>query len=129
MNSKLQTYFLDGEYHFRFKPIIAEHTAVQCIEYAKGVVYTLLGVFVKMVTVEVDAHALIAFIFGHVVIVGQLTYAVVKVCMKFLLRDATDVGICWQHGDVYQIVQVTEHAHLSELRHTSEESEADVAVA
>ena len=60
---------------------------------------------------------------------GQPPHAFREDRTELLLRDAAEALVGLQHGDVPEVVQVTEHAHLAELRHAGKQGEADILVA
>ncbi|SCH53796.1 Uncharacterised protein [uncultured Bacteroides sp.] len=59
---------------------------------------------------------------------SQCVNILFKVGVHFLLADAADFHIAVVHGNVHQVVQIAEHADLSELGHSRQQGEADAAV-
>ena len=53
----------------------------------------------------------------------------VKILMKFSITDTAEFRIAIVHGDVHQVIQITEHAYLAELRHARQHSKINRAVA
>ena len=48
--------------------------------------------------------------------------------MDFPLTDTTDFNVCVPHRNVVQVIQVTEHAYLTKLRNSRQQSKLDAAV-
>ena len=53
----------------------------------------------------------------------------VKILMKFSITDTAEFSIAIVHGDVHQVIQITEHTHLAELRHARQHSKMNGTVA
>ena len=51
-----------------------------------------------------------------------------EIVRKLLPRNPADPGIIRDHRDVIQLIQITENAHLAELRHPGDKHEPDVII-
>ena len=63
-----------------------------------------------------------AIALGHQLDVGA------HLCGQLLLTDAAETFVCRLHGDVVQVVELAEHAHLREFRDARDEHELQMVV-
>ena len=109
------------------KPVAAELFLRKGIQQAERIVHAY-GIFREMVTVVIGFQFRTGLFIGQARSRGQGVNVFFKICMHFLLADAADFHIAVVHGNVHQVVQIAEHADLSELGHSRQQGEADAAV-
>lgn len=65
---------------------------------------------------------------AHFLRLGQPSQTVIHVSMYLFLGDTAYLHIAIVHRYVHEVVQVAEHAHLSELGHSGQQGETDGSV-
>ena len=81
-----------------------------------------------MIPVVVCFQFRTSFLIAHVCSCGQFVNILFKIGINFFLTDTADFGILVNHGNVTQVIQITEHADLTELGHSREQGKADASV-
>ena len=100
----------------------------ECVQQAERVV-NVIAVFHEVIPVVGLFQFGFGFLFGHSVLLTQFDDVFLEVAVKFFFGNAAYIGKSVVHGNVHQVVQVTEHADLAELGHSGEQGKLDVAVA
>ena len=62
------------------------------------------------------------------VCIGDVLHGCLEISHQFILGNSAYALIPCIHGNINEVVEVAEHADLSELRHTREESELDIFI-
>ena len=110
-----------------FKPIVAEFHLKECIQQTEGIV-DAVRVFCKVITVIARFQFIAHFLIRHFLRGCQLVQVFFKIKMYLLFSNSTDGNKRLVHGDVIQIVQVTEHTDFTELGHSRQQGKLDAAV-
>ena len=82
-----------------------------------------------MITVVVFLQQFTSFGIIHAQCISKRMNVLVKILMKFSITDTTEFRITVVHGDVHQVIQITEHTHLAELRHAHQHGKMNRTVA
>ena len=101
------------------KPVAAEPPVGKGIEQAERIVHTD-GIFCEMIPVVVCFQLRTSFLITHARSCGQFVNILFKIGINFFLTDTADFGILVNHGNVTQVIQITEHADLAELSYSRE---------
>ena len=81
-----------------------------------------------MIAVVIGFQFLAGLFVTHPGSCSQFMDVFFKPGMDFLLTDTANLCILVNHGNIPQVVQVTEHTDFAELGHTCQQSEADASV-
>ena len=111
----------------RLEPVVAELHAVKGVQKAERIVYAG-SARLEVIAVIHLAEALAYSVIVRALFGGKTVQRLLEIFMYLCLRYAADVDITLVHGNVLQVVEVAEHAHLAELCHAREQGEADIAV-
>ena len=78
-----------------------------------------------MISVVHRPEFLVTSFLAHSAGFGKFRHAAVKTSLEFLLRHTADVSELRVHGDVVQVIQPAEYAHLAEFGDICQKGEAD----
>ena len=81
-----------------------------------------------MITVIVFLQQSTSFGIIYAQFIGKRMNVLVKVLVKLRITDTTNFCILIHHGYITQVIQITEHAHLTELRHARQHGKMNEAV-
>ena len=109
------------------KPIVTEFHLKECIQQTERII-DAVRVFCKVVTVIAGLQFIAYFLIRHFLRGCQFVQVFFKIKMYLLFGDSTDGNERLVHGDVIQIVQVTEHTYFAELGHSRQQGKLDAAV-
>ena len=82
-----------------------------------------------MITVVVFLQQSTSFGIIYTQFIGKRMNVPVKVLVKLRITDTTNFCILIHHGYITQVIQITEHAHLAELRHARQHGKMNRTVA
>ena len=109
------------------KPIVTEFHLKECIQQTERIV-DAVRVFCKVITVIARFQFIAHFLIRHFLRGCQFVQIFFKIKVYLLFGDSTDGNERLVHGDIIQIVQVTEHAYFAKLGHSRQQGKLDAAV-
>ena len=109
------------------EPIIAKLIIFKCIEQAKRVV-DAYRIFHKMITVVIHLEFNTNILVGHVLEFCQLMDLFFQIIVYFLFGNSAEIDIRFAHGNVVQVVQITEYAYFSKFGHSRQHSKLNMAI-
>ena len=111
----------------RLEPVTAEFLIFKSIQQAERVVDTF-GVLYEMIAVISPLQLGTGFLVGHFLSVCQLVKLFFKIIVNLLPGYSAKTDIHFLHGNIIQVIQVTEYADLAEFSDPGKESQFDTAV-
>ena len=109
------------------KPVAAVLSGFECIEQAERVVYSCAA-WTEVVSVIVLLQLSAGLLESLPVGICKSLDIIVEVLQEFFFSYPADICIERISGYILEIVQVAEHAYLTELRHPGQKGELDIAV-
>ena len=111
----------------RLEPVTAELFIFKSIQQAERIIDPF-SVLYKMITVISPLQLGAGFLIGHFLRIRQFVKFFFKIVMDFLLGHSAKSDIHFLHGNIIQIIQVTEYADLAKLGDPGKESQFDTTV-
>ena len=112
----------------RFKPIATYLFLGEGIQQAERIVHAH-RLIAEMIAVVVFLQQFTSFGIIYAQCIGKGMNVLVKILMKLRITDTTEFRITVVHRDVHQVIQITEHAYLAELRHARQHGKMNRTVA
>ena len=122
----LQMFYQRG-HRARLEPVVAGGIVVKGIQQAEWRV-DILAVGREMVSVVVLFQHSIGIFRLYTEIPGHGFNILGQIAPDLLLRQSADVIVSRIHGDVVKVVQIAEHADLSELGHTCQKDKLQMRI-
>ena len=109
------------------KPVAAELFLRKRIEQTERIVHAY-GIFREVIAIVIGFQLRTSLFISQARSCSQHVNVFLKIRMDFLFADAADFHVTVVHGDVHQVIQITEHADLTELGHSRKQGKADAPV-
>ena len=108
------------------KPVGIEFPVRKSVQEAVGIIDSL-GILVKAVPVVSPAKLFQALLCREALFIRQLSDLRKKSLPHFLIRDSTYIRVFRIHGNISELVQITENTDLAELGHSCDKDKSNVS--